>query len=106
MFFGRESSLRLEPMAEVRYPARNGPFLDDLSDGRRNLDVKFFSEADGRDEFDINVLRQLVAHLPRAKGVDSEVFRCRNRIVTGDRNVRRGDRTRADGADSGSAGRQ
>ena len=41
---------------------------------RRDVEVELLSVADGGDELGVDVLRQLVAHLAHAKGVDAEVF--------------------------------
>ena len=76
VLLGGQSGLRLEPVREVRRAACDRPLLDRLRDARRDLDVELFSVADGGDELGVHVLRQLVAHLARAEGVDAEVLRC------------------------------
>ena len=77
VLLGGEAGLRLEPVREVRHAAADRPFLDDLRDGRRDLEIELLSVTDGRDELGVHVLRQLVAHLARAEGVDPEIGRGR-----------------------------
>ena len=73
VLLGGQSSLRLEPVAEMRDAARDGPLLHDLRNDRCDVLVEFAAELDGFNEARVDVLRQLVAHLARAEGVDAEV---------------------------------
>ena len=75
MLFGGESRLRLEPVREMRRTARDRPVSDYLRDFRRDVDVQLLPEANGREELGVDLRRQLVAHLTRAKGVDTEILR-------------------------------
>ena len=91
VLLGGESGLGLKPVREVRHPPGNRPFLDDLRDDGRDLEVELFPEANGRDQLLVDVGGQLVAHLPRAEGVAAEVGRGRQMGSVGVRGpVRRG----------------
>src|SRR5947207_2203712 len=59
----------------MRRTARDRPIPDYLRDFRRDVDVQLFPEANGGEELGVDLRRQLVAHLTRAKSVDAEILR-------------------------------
>src|SRR6185437_5529101 len=74
VLFGGESGLRLEPVREVGDAARDGPLLDHLRDGGRDILVELLAVANGGREPGIDITRQLGAHLARAERIDTKVF--------------------------------
>ena len=102
MLLRGEPGLRLEPMAEVRDAAGEGPLLHDFGDRGRDSEIELAAESHGFGELGVDLLRQLAAHLARAEGVDAEVGGWRGlRARCGD--VGDDGRTRGDGAEGGGA---
>src|SRR5438552_6265671 len=74
MLLGGQASLWLEPVGEVSHASGDRPLLDHLCDDRRDRQIELLSVSDRGGETGENLLRELVAQLADAEGIDAEVL--------------------------------
>ena len=77
-------------------PPRQRPFLYRFRHRRSDIEIEFLAESNGRDEFGVDVLRELVAHLLRTQSVHPEVVGSGNRPSAGGVIAGHSDHTGAD----------
>src|SRR6476646_306036 len=61
-------------MCEMSGAAGDGPIANDSGDLRRDFDVQLFAETNRCQKLRVCLAPELVAHLARAEGVDTEVL--------------------------------